>query len=166
MKITANEEYGLRVILAIARISRSKSQALNLEHSQNLVGLSEIAEAEGISTDYSASIISKLREAKLVESVRGKHGGYKLTKNPSDISLYDVLHGLGEESFTDNFCGSHTGVMNLCNHSSNCAIRPVWATVNTVVNQIFKSMTLEQLMNNESQILEQCQRNFGLEQLV
>ena len=81
MKITANEEYGLRIILRVAKL---------LSCGVELVSLHDIAQAEGISIENTAAILSHLREANLIESVRGKYGGYKLARTPQQINLYDI----------------------------------------------------------------------------
>ena len=80
MKITAQEEYGLRCLLRLARA----------EDGQSLT-IPEIAAAEGLSVPYVAKLLSVLRQAGLIESVRGRAGGYRLARPPAEIGLGSVL---------------------------------------------------------------------------
>jgi len=144
VKISANEEYGLRIILRIA--------LLEAEFPNKLVSLHQIAEAEGITPEYTASIITLLRNGSLIESVRGKNGGYKLAKEPKDISLYNVVSALSEKIFPSSFCDSHAGVLERCMHSSSCSIRPVWHYITSLLDQLFSRITLAELMKKETDV--------------
>jgi Rrf2 family transcriptional regulator, iron-sulfur cluster assembly transcription factor len=141
MKITAYEEYGLRILLRIAKIQRANPCSL--------VSLQEIADAEGISVENTAAILAKLKDSALVKSVRGKYGGYKLANSPCKINLQQVIQGLAKDAFADDFCEQHSGVQNSCVNSTDCAIRPVWNGLNVLINNFLSAITLEQLMNDE-----------------
>ncbi len=148
MKITANEEYGLRVMLQLVKILRSKELAEGRK--ELLVTLNDIAIAEDISTDYVAQILLKLRRAELVDSVRGKNGGYKLLKAAEEISLFEVMQALSDEAYGEDFCENHSGRGNSCTHKTECSIRPVWSTISSMVNNYFKSIKLADLLSSES----------------
>ncbi len=141
MKITANEEYGLRIILRVAKL---------LSNGIELVSLHDIAQAEGISIENTAAILSHLREANLIESVRGKYGGYRLARTPQQINLFDIMNALSKGTFDFEFCNSHTGMMDACVHNNDCSVRPVWANLTKLINNFLASITLEQLMQDES----------------
>ncbi len=141
MKITASEEYGLRIILRAAKL---------LAGDADLVSLHDIADAEGISVENTAAILSKLREANLIESVRGKYGGYRLSRSPSNINLYQIIDALGGTSFGIDFCDSHSGIQENCANSSNCSVRPVWSTLNSLINNFLAGITLAELLSEES----------------
>ena len=83
MKLSTKGRYAIRIMLCIGRF-------------QNLGSVSKkkIAEQEGISTDYIEQIVTPLKNAGLVVSTRGLHGGFKLTNSPSKISLYDILSAI------------------------------------------------------------------------
>ena len=85
MKVSAQEEYGLRCILQIA--AQSSSEPLTL---------AEIARREGMSVPHVAKLMGHLRHAGLVEGVRGRSGGYVLTRPAGSISVLDALSALGE----------------------------------------------------------------------
>src|SRR5271154_6866794 len=84
MKITAQEEYGLRCLL---RLSEKGGQSLPLP---------DLAAAEGLSVPYIAKLMAVLKQAGLVDSERGRTGGYRLAKPPAEIGLGSLLLQLGE----------------------------------------------------------------------
>src|SRR5262245_66626616 len=97
MKITAQEEYGLRCLMHLARCGGSLT-------------VPEIAQAEGLSPAYVAKLLAVLRQAGFVESVRGRAGGYHLARPPGEVRLGRVLLALGEPLFDDpGYCGRPAG---------------------------------------------------------
>ena len=76
MKISAQEEYGLRCLLQLARAEEGQS-----------VSITEIAAAEGLSAPYVAKLLAILRQQGLIESERGRTGGYRLTAPAGEIRL-------------------------------------------------------------------------------
>lgn len=82
MMIKANHDYALRMCAHLAR----KGCA---------VPSSEIAEAEGIPHDYLIQIAQRLRNAGIVEARTGRHGGYRLAKDPGEVRVLDVMLALG-----------------------------------------------------------------------
>ena len=83
MKITTRSRYGVRLMLELAR---------NFDKGQVL--LKDIARNEEISEKYLSLIIIPLRTAGLVQSTRGAHGGYSLTRPPEEITLKDIVQVL------------------------------------------------------------------------
>lgn len=154
MKITANEEYGLRIILRIALLIR--------ENPDKLVALNKIAEDEGISVENTAAMITKLREGGFVESVRGKYGGYKMAKEPKEINLHQILSALSKDTFGMDFCDSHSGRAENCVHQAECSIRPVWSNVNKLINNFLASISLETLMDNEACATDNIENSFNV----
>src|SRR5437867_4313492 len=120
MKITAQEEYGLRCLM---RLAQANGQAATL---------SDIAAAEGLSVPYAAKLLGVLRQAGLIDSVRGRAGGYHLVRKPEDIGLGSVLLILGEPLFDDpGYCQRHAGaaVDGNCVHHGSCSLRSLWQTL-------------------------------------
>ena len=154
MKITANEEYGLRIILRVAKIRENDDS--------KLVSLNEIAEAEGISVENTAAVLSKLREAGLVESVRGKYGGYKLGKEPNEINLYQIISAVSKDTFNVEFCETHTGNQETCVHSNDCSVRSVWSNLTNLINNFFANITLKHLLEDETQAQTDIQGSFSI----
>src|SRR3954469_5517010 len=122
MKITAQEEYGLRCLLRVAGAPE--------EHAPTIP---EIAAAEGLSGPYVAKLLSSLRQAGLVEGVRGRVGVYRLAKPPAEVTLGSVLLVLGEPLFDDpGYCERHKGSEasgTSCVHHGACTLRALWLTL-------------------------------------
>ena len=96
MKLSAQEEYGLRCLLQMA--SRGDGASLSIP---------EISRAEGLSVPNVAKLMRLLRIAGFVKSVRGQSGGYSLAKPSKTILVGDVLEALGGKLFGEKFCGRH-----------------------------------------------------------
>lgn len=154
MKITAIEEYGLRIIIRVAKLATGSTNGL--------VSLNDIASHEGISVENTAAILSKLKEAELIESIRGKYGGYKLKRPTAEINLYQLVKGLSKEAFNIEFCETHTGQLDSCVHMSNCSLRPIWSNLANLVNNYLASITLEQLLQDEQGCNESLMNSFGV----
>lgn len=138
MKFTAQEEYGLRCLLQIARHDAGES-----------LTIPEIARVEGLSIPNVAKLLRILRRGEFVKSVRGQAGGYILARPPDDIIVGEVLAVLGGRLFAQNFCELHAGLMQLCTHSVDCSIRSLWSTVQGVVDDLLSKTTLKHLLCGE-----------------
>ena len=149
MKVTAQEEYGLRCILQLAR-----------HHSRDPVTGRQIAESEGISLDYVSNLLMILRRAGLVRSVRGIRGGYALAKEPHTISLGEVMRALSSEdgvvltSPDSHMCEHFSGHLEACAHLNACAIRPVWTVLARYLSGVLDHISLSDLLQTEFQVLE------------
>jgi Rrf2 family protein len=146
MKITSQEEYGLRCLLRLARSD---------EH--NSLTIPEIAHAEGLSAPYVAKLLGVLRQAGLISSQRGRAGGYHLTRKPSAIGLGEVLLALGEPLFDDpGYCQRHAGAVTdgNCVHQGDCTLRALWHTLEQWVRQSLDRITLSDLLQNEEHVVE------------
>src|SRR5580698_9606402 len=146
MKITAQEEYGLRCLLRLARGPAQQS-----------LTIVEIAEAEKLSIPYTAKLLSVLRQAGLVESVRGRNGGYALVQPPAAIGLGAVLWALGESLFANpEYCERHAGTEGDggCVHQDNCSLRGLWTSLDHWMRVALDRITLADLLESESRIPE------------
>ncbi len=152
MKITAQEEYGLRCLLQVAQLTLKNE----------LASLDDIAKAEHITPDYAAKLMSILRQVNLVESVRGKNGGYKLTNPPEKIYLDEVIRTLGGEIFETESCQQFTGNDSKCIHISCCSIRSVWLSVSTILFDIFKQITLKDLLEREDVLTKYLKKELSI----
>ncbi len=144
MKITAQEEYGMRCLL---RLARSEGQTATLP---------EIAAAEGLSVPYVAKLMAVLRQAAILDSVRGRTGGYRLAKNAEDIGLGSLLLVLGEPLFDEgDYCQRHAGVAldGVCVNKGSCTLKTVWQTLEQWIRRTLDQVTLADLIQNEQQIL-------------
>ena len=140
MKFSAQEEYGLRCLLQIAR-----------QGSRGSLTIPEIASAEGLSIPYVAKLVRILRQGGFVKSIRGQSGGYALCCAPDRIAVGDVLAVLGGKLFEDDYCERHPGVVSMCTHNIDCSIRSLWETVQAEVDQVLSRTTLQMLLGGEQE---------------
>jgi Rrf2 family protein len=138
MQLLASEEYGLRCLLRVAGADADLP-----------VSISAIAEAEGLSPEYTAKLMRELRLGTLVQSVRGAEGGYRLTRPAAEISVWNALQVLGGDFFSERFCDCHPGQRARCVRSGNCSLRALWRTVQDVLRDTLERITLEDLRRDE-----------------
>ncbi|MBT4140023.1 MAG: Rrf2 family transcriptional regulator [Candidatus Latescibacteria bacterium] len=141
MKLSTQEEYGLRCLIQIAQNERNTG---------NSITISEISNAEGLSTANVGKLVRLLRLGNFIESVRGQAGGYKLARQASEVSIADVLTALGGRLFDPEFCGDHAGQEELCTHTVNCSVRSLWNAIQFVVDQMLDKITLHDLLGDEN----------------
>jgi Rrf2 family protein len=120
--------------------------------------LPEIAAAEGLSIPYVAKLMGVLREAGLIESVRGRSGGYHLARPPAQIGLGSLLLTLGEPLFDEpSYCHRHAGTAadgNCVHHAAGCSLRDLWHTLEQWIRGTLDKITLADLLSNEGRISE------------
>jgi Rrf2 family protein len=141
MKMTSQEEFGLRCLLRLGREGPGAS-----------LTISELSRQEGISSPNVAKMMRILRKAGLVTSTRGKEGGYTLARAPEQINLGEALAILGGRFFDSRFCERHSGSVRLCTHSPDCSIRSVWRVLQDVVDGVLGRMTLKDLLRTEEEV--------------
>lgn len=139
MKLSAQEEYGLRCLLYMA--SRGENASLSIP---------EISRAEGLSIPNVAKLMRILRIGGFVSSVRGQAGGYTLSQPPEQMLLSNILELLGGRLFGSSFCDRHAGLSPVCNHRTDCSLRSVWTKLQTVIEDVLKKTTLQDLLRDES----------------
>jgi Rrf2 family protein len=147
MKITSQEEYGLRCLLRLARAGDGRS-----------LTIPEIAADEGLSVPYVAKLLGVLRQAGLIDSVRGRAGGYRLAAATADISLGSVMKVLGEPLFDEpGFCSKHPGTETTdgrCVHIGGCTLRALWHTLEDWMRRALDRITLADLLQGEGRLTE------------
>ena len=140
MKVSAQEEYGLRCLLQLAPLGEGE-----------YLTLTQIAEREGISTANAGKLLWILNKAGLVTSIRGTKGGYRLARAASEIHLDEIIKVLDEDVLASH-CNSYTGILDTCIHTGNCGIRPVIVGLHDVVQRAMANITLAQLLGTESNV--------------
>lgn len=143
MKISAQEEYGLRILLRIANCSGQESMSIQA-----------LSALEGISTAYVAKITRILRKAGFVNSTPGNVGGYILAKEPREIVVNDVLKALGGSFFNKEFCETYSGVTRFCTNSVDCSVRSLWQMIQYTIDGLLNKVTLDQLCGSENESLK------------
>jgi len=121
--------------------------ALAIQYGKGPVFLKDIAKSEDISEKYLSLIIIPLRSVGLVNSIRGAHGGYNLSREPSQITLKEIVDVLeGNCSLVD--CVKHPSS---CSRVPICVSHEIWAIIGEKISETLSAITLETLvtMNQE-----------------
>lgn len=135
MKASARERTSLRAMEDFAR-----------RHGQGPTALREVAEAQGLPLPYLGRIAVSLRRAGLLESVRGAHGGYMLSRPPSEISVGDVFRAV-EGSIVPLECTD--GEEATCANVADCAARSVWQTVTRRLEETLDNTSLADVLQQD-----------------
>jgi len=142
MKLSSQEEYGLRCLLHLARVPAGKSMTIP-----------EISQAEGLSIPNVAKLMRLLRMSGLIRSERGQSGGYTLSRPADDIKVEEVINVLGGRFFSPKFCERHAGRHESCAHAVDCSLRVLWTTMQDVLSEVLGKTSLADLLCNEEQML-------------
>jgi Rrf2 family protein len=142
VKLTANEEYGVRCLVRLAYAG----------YTGESLTIPEISLAEGVSPAYAAKILRVLRKGGFVKAARGKEGGYTLARPAAEIAIGDVIDALGGRLFESNFCDSHAGHAAICTRSVDCSVRSLWRAVQVAVDRVLSTTTLHDLLQNEEEM--------------
>lgn len=140
MMVSTKGRYALRVMLDLAE---------NAE--KGYIPLKEVALRQEISEKYLENIISMLVRTGLLSAVRGKGGGYKLKKAPSEYTVKEILE-VTEGSLAPVACLSNSGI---CGKSEICKTLPMWKRLDNIINGFFSGITLEELLK-ENDLTEKC----------
>lgn len=140
MKISAQEEYGLRLLLRIAGCKDATGMSIP-----------QLSEAEGLSSHYVAKLTRILRMEGFINSTPGNKGGYVLAQPAKDIVINKVLKGLGGTLFDTSFCNYHSGSVKLCTNSVDCSARSLWQMIQYTVDKLLDKVTLHDLVTSENE---------------
>jgi len=131
MKISTKGRYGLRAMLDLATHATEGTP----------VYLSDIARREGISEKYLEHIFGALHKAGLVKSLRGRNGGYLLTKLPDEITLKEIITVLeGPCSLVDCVSDEKS-----CPKTNMCVTREIWSLLGHKIEEVLTGYTLATL---------------------
>lgn len=137
MRITTKVRYGLRALLQIA-----------VTYDGNPVPLSSIAESQEISRKYLEQLVASLRKADLIGSRKGVRGGYFLTRDPKDISLWEVFCTLeGTTPLVDCVPNPET-----CDRADFCTTRGIWELLDKKLQAFWEGFTLQDLIDRLPEI--------------
>ena len=148
MRFTTKTEYGLVCLIYMAR-----------QDPGHTVTIKEIVKSEQFSATYLEKILQKLRTASIVVSHQGKQGGFALARDPSQITLKEIIEALeGGSTFDINlntfgvFCNPLIREKIVCTHFSTCGLRPVWNKTKELLDHFYGSVTLEVIAKEEREV--------------
>jgi Rrf2 family transcriptional regulator, cysteine metabolism repressor len=136
MKISTKGRYASRVMLDLA-----------LNDTGEPIRLKDIAKRQEISEKYLEQIISILNRAGYVKSIRGAHGGYRLSKKPEEYTIGMILR-LTEGSLAPVECMGENA--STCDRKSGCATVVVWEKLYEAINSVIDNITLADLVDIEN----------------
>lgn len=138
MKLSTKGRYGVSAMYDLA-----------LHYGEGPISLKNVAVRQGISEHYLEQLMGTLRKAGFVKSVRGAQGGYMLTKEPSQITVGDIIK-IMEGPIAPVDCLLTDAVDNeYCNRAGFCVTRGVWAKVRDSINSVLDSISLADLCREE-----------------
>jgi len=156
MKFSAQEEYGLRCLLQIARLGTDGS-----------LTIPEISKHEGLTSTHVAKLLMILRKEGFITSTRGQSGGYTLAREARDIVVGDVLEALGGKLYDEEFCDKHAGQLSICTHAVDCSVRSLWQVIQQSVDQVIGKLTVADLISTGEktnvQLFDMPRRHEGLQ---
>jgi Rrf2 family protein len=130
MILTKMTRYGTRAVFDIAY------------HSSGLpVHVKDIAKRQELSVKHLEQIVHKLKKADCIKSVRGPHGGYVLTKDPSEITVGDIVRAVGEP--LDLVCCVSDD--RTCHRADQCPTRPIWEETSRRIKEYLNRVTIADL---------------------
>lgn len=135
MMISTRGRYALRVIIDLAENSKD-----------GYVPMREVAERQALSLKYLERILPQLVADNLVVGVHGKGGGYRLSRDPKEISVAEVLK-VSEGDIAPVACLEEGAAV--CDHIEDCRTLPVWKGLNDRINEYLESVKISDLMKEK-----------------
>jgi Rrf2 family transcriptional regulator, cysteine metabolism repressor len=136
LRVSTKGEYGVRIMVDLAR-----------HYGQRPRSLADIAQPEALPLAYLEQLIKLLRESEppLVVSTRGAHGGYRLSRNPEEITMGEIVRVL-EGPIAPQICATEGEMTQVCGYLEACKTRYLWAKVRDAVAHTLDTMTLADLV--------------------
>jgi len=126
--VTKNVRYALRMVIRLAISGEPLSSK-------------ELASSEHITPRFALKLLFYLRNAGILRSIRGRHGGYVLAKDPSEISLADIFEVFGTSTDIVDCRPS-------CALYKKCYAKDFWYCLNTLLDKIFTQTTIAHVIEN------------------
>ena len=133
MRLTTKGRFAVTALLDLA-----------MQRSSGPVKLAEISKRQQISLSYLEQLFAKLRQRKLVDSVRGPGGGYCLAKNMEHVSVADIILAV-DEPIDSTQCGGKEN----CHNDKKCMTHDLWKKLNELIFDHLGAVTLKQLVDDQ-----------------
>lgn len=139
MKISTKGRYALRMLIDLA------------EYKENgFIALKEIAGRQGISKKYLEQIVPVMNSSGFLITNRGYQGGYKLAKDPAEITVGMILKST-EGSLAPVTCLEQNAAV--CERKETCLTVEIWRGLEKVVNEYLESITLQDIIDKKNNIV-------------
>ena len=139
MKISTKGRYALRMLIELAQ-----------RKDEGFIALKEIAAKQGISKKYLEQIVPIMNHSGLLMTNRGYQGGYKLAKEPSEVTVGMILRAT-EGSMAPVSCLENQ--QELCDRSEACMALTVWKGLEKVINEYLDGITLQDILENNRHMI-------------
>lgn len=144
MKLSTKGQYGVKAMFDLA-----------VHYGSEPTSLKGIAERQGISEYYLEQLMASLRRGGLVRSIRGAQGGYVLSRDPSEITVGEILDIL-EGPIEISECITEDGEGVECSRAHYCATRLIWVKIKSAINDVVNSTTLLDMVKDYEML---CEKN-------
>ena len=136
MMVSTKGRYALRIMLDLAQ-----------QEPETYISLTSVSGRQGVSVKYMEAIVAILNRAGLVESQRGKDGGYRLRRKPSEYSIGSILK-LTEGSLAPVTCldCEQSG----CDRADSCLTLPMWQRLDEIIDGYLEKITLQDLLDGKN----------------
>lgn len=132
MKLSTKGRYGVKAMVDLA-----------IHYGDAPITIKCISERQNVSEYYLEQLFSSLRKADIITSTRGAQGGYVLSRSPDQITVYEIMNVLeGPVEISD--CLEESS----CSNIDCCATRILWAKIKKSVDEVMKSTTLKDIVND------------------
>ena len=136
MKLSTKGRYGVKAMVELA-----------INYGGAPLSIKTISKRQNISEYYLEQLFSPLRKAKLITSIRGAQGGYVLSREPKDITVAEIMYVLeGQIEIAECIDGVS------CDNLDCCATRLLWAKIKNSIDDVMKSVTLQDIVNDYERI--------------
>jgi len=135
LKVSSRGEYALRALICLGG------------ETNNLINIEEISEKTLVPVNYLEQILLQLKRNGYVQSKRGVNGGYKLSRNPNEIIIGEVIRNL-EGPLAPMGCVSITSYES-CPLEGSCLLKPLWALVRDKIAELLDNTTLYDLLKGD-----------------
>lgn len=148
MKLSTRSRYGLKAVVDLA-----------VRYGEGPVSLPALAAEQGVSDAYLEQLLRALRKGGVVETARGAQGGYSLSREPSCISVEEVLGVLeGSTALVDCVGTESSGCSNAC----SCSARPLFLKLQTKINDVLKATSIQDLADDYIQQKRRLEHATGI----
>ncbi len=140
MKVSTRGQYGVRAMVE-----------LSMKYGDGPLPLKIIAERQELSENYLEQLLGSLRKAGLIDSVRGAHGGYELSKKPEKIKIGDIIRGL-EGPIAPVDCVDDSAKKKVCHRIDRCVTHLLWEELRESIRSVLDSTTLQDLCDKAEKL--------------
>lgn len=148
LEIGSKGEYATRAMVYLAR-----------RYGKHTTSLTAISDEQRIPRRYLEQLITELRKAGLIKATRGASGGYLLAKDPTEISLYDIVSTLEGPLMVQNCVENGKDA---CLFADECSVREVWSDLHQLIYDKLKNITLKQLADRASVIRKEQNAKYAV----